>query len=193
MPTLLDDGPALTGGVVDPPSAAVELQALEIVEVVVAGIPDVIPIMPPPSNVDVEPALPEPDIATEEHAALPDGPSIVGLRPPGLSSTEPIGMPTGPTAESGEAIPIAGVAGAPTCAWLDPRWRSAAIATAIDRRTIVSLCPFRMGVHRGFECPGTTRGIPIPAGRGVILLRWTAHSSTQATRPLTCRFEGQGR
>jgi hypothetical protein len=112
------------------PLAVVELQALGIVEVVAAGFPDVIPLVPPPSKVDIElavpepdippskvdiePVIPEPDIPVEEHAAPPVEPSVMGLRPPELSSTEPIGIPAGPTAERGEAIPIAGKAGAPT-------------------------------------------------------------------------------
>jgi hypothetical protein len=175
MPTLLDDGPAVIDGVVDVPPAAVELQALDIVEVVAAGVPDVIPLVPPPSKVDIELAvpepdippskvdielaLPEPDIPVEEHAAPLVEPSVMGLRPPELSSTEPIGIPAGPTAERGEAIPIAGEAGAPTCARLGPLRRSGAIATAINRRAVASLCSFRIGVHRGFKCPGTRRGI----------------------------------
>jgi hypothetical protein len=191
MPTLLDDGPAVIDGVIDVPPAAVELQALDIAEVVAARFPDGIPLVPPPSKVDVEPALPEPDtppskvdiepalpepdiptptvdielalpepdIPVEEHAAPLVEPSVMGLRPPELSSTEPIGIPAGPTAERGEAIPIAGEAGAPTCARLGPLRRSGAIATAINRRAVASLCSFRIGVHRGFKCPGTRRGI----------------------------------
>jgi hypothetical protein len=191
MPALLDDGPAVIDGVVDMPPAAVELQALDIVEVVAARFPDVIPLVPPPSKVDVEPTLPEPgippskvdiepalpepdiptptvdiepvlpepDIPVEEHAAPPVEPSAMGLRPPELSSTEPMGTPAGPTAERGEATPIAGEAGAPTCARLGPLRRSAAIVTAINRRALASLCSFRMRVHRGFKCPRTLRGI----------------------------------
>jgi len=91
-----------------------------------------------------------------EHAALPVEPSVMGLRPPELSSTEPIGIPAGPTAERGEAIPIAGGAGAAaTCARPGPLRRSAVIVTAINRRAVASLCTLRMGVHRGFERPGT--------------------------------------
>jgi hypothetical protein len=256
MPTLLDDGPAVIDGVVDAPPAAVELQALDIGEAVVevgaARFPDVIPLMPPPSNVDiepafpepdippskvdiepaipepdipaptvdVEPAIPEPDIPTEEHAALPVEPSVMGLRPPGLSSTEPIGIPAGPTAERGEAIPIAGEAGAPTCARLGPLRRSAAIVKAINRRALASSCFFRITVHRGIKSPATLRGIwmNVPSssrsrrsaqqlgavcdaaaqhshstGRGVILRWWAAHSSTPVTLPLTARFASQGR
>jgi hypothetical protein len=187
MPTLLGDGPAVIDGVVDVPPAAVELQALEIVEVVAAILPDVIPLVPPPSKVDVEPALPEPgippskvdiepalselgipmptvdiepvltelDIPAEEHAALPAESSAIGLRPPELSSTEPIGTPAGPTAERGEAIPIAGKAGPPTCVRPGPLCRSAAIVTAINRRALAGSCSLRIGVHRGLKCLGT--------------------------------------
>jgi hypothetical protein len=190
MPTLLDDGPAVIDGVVDVPPAAVELQALDIVVVVAARFPDVIPLMPPPSKVDIEPALPEsdippsnvdiepalpkpdvpaptvdiepalpePDIPMAEHAALPVEPSVMGLRPPGLSSTEPIGIPAGPTAERGEAIPTVGGAGAAaTCARPGPLRRSAAIVVAINRRAAASLCSFRIGVGPGFKRPGTSR------------------------------------
>jgi hypothetical protein len=175
MPTLLDDGPAVIDGVVDVPPAAVELQALDIVEVVAARFSDVIPLVPPPSKadgepalpepdippskVDIEPVFPEPDIPMEEHAALPVVPSAMGLIPPELSSTEPIGTPAGPTAERGEAIPIAGETGAPTCARPGPLWRSAAIVTAINRRALASLCSVRIGVHRSFKCPRMLRDI----------------------------------
>jgi hypothetical protein len=252
MPTLLDDGPAVIDGVIDVPPAAVELQALDIAEVVAARFPDGIPLVPPPSKVDVEPALPEPDtppskvdiepalpepdiptptvdiepefpepdIPVEEHAALPVEPSAMGLKPPELSSTEPIGTPAGPTAARGEATPIAGEAGAPTCAGLGPLRRSAAIVKAINRRALASSFFFRITVHRGIKSPATLRGIwmNVPSssrsrrsaqqlgavcdaaaqhshstGRGVILRWWAAHSSTPVTLPLTARFASQGR
>jgi hypothetical protein len=164
----------------DSAPAAVVLQAPGIVEVVAARFPDTIAFIPPPSKVDIEPAIPAPDIPTptvdidpalpepdiptlaadidpvvweldiamEEHAAPPVAPSVVGLRPPGLSSTEPIGIPVGPTEPRGEVAPIAGIAGAPTCASPGSLRRNAAAVTAIRRHLVASPYSFRMGVHR---------------------------------------------
>ena len=183
-PILLDEGPAVIEGIVDAPEdsvpAVVALQAPGIVEVVAAKFPDAIAFVPPPSKVDIEPALPvpeiptptvdiepallEPDIPTpaadidptvweldsaiDGHAAPLVAPSVIGLRPPGLSSTEPIGIPVGPTEPRGEVAPIAGKAGAPTCASPGPLHRSAATVTAIRTRVVANLYSFRMSVHR---------------------------------------------
>jgi hypothetical protein len=181
-PTLLDDGPTATDGVADAPEdelpEAVEPQALDIVEGMVIGDPDIAPLMPPPSNEEIDPelpeldvptdpAIPEPAIPTPEHAALPMEPSGMGLRPPGLSSTAPIGTPTGPAeageepkSPRGEVIPIAGEAAVPTCARLAPLRKSAAIVTAINRRVTVSLFCFRIGAHHSFACLEGPLGLP---------------------------------
>jgi hypothetical protein len=201
MPTLLDDGPAVIEGAVDAPEgcapATAALQALGIVEVVAARFPDAIGFTPPPSKVDIEPALPIPDVPTptvdiepaptepdvpapaadiavwelgiamDGHAATPVAPSVIGLRPPGLSSTEPIGIPVGPTEPRGEVAPIAGNAGAPTCASPGLLSRSAASVMAIGTHVVANLYALGMGAHRSSfqndaghaldECPGVSR------------------------------------
>jgi hypothetical protein len=80
------------------------------------------PALPPPSKVEVDPAVPEPpipgvtfpvtDVPFVPQSELPAvEPSAPGLRPPGLSSVEPKGMPTWPTdpvPPSGDVVPIPG-------------------------------------------------------------------------------------
>jgi hypothetical protein len=129
---------------------------------------DIEPVLPAPDiptpTVDIEPALTEPDIPTpgsdidpvvwelgiaiEEHAAAPVAPSVAGLRPPGLSSTEPIGIPVGPTEPRGEVAPIAGITGAATCANPGPQRSNTAAVSAIRTRLVANLYSPRTSVHR---------------------------------------------
>jgi hypothetical protein len=101
------------------------------------------PTFPPPSKVELDPAVPEPPIPgvalpvtdvpfvpqSDVPVIAPSGP---GLRPPGSSSVEPKGMPTWPTdpVPIGDVMPIPGeavcdTAGAPP---------SNSVVAAIGRR-----------------------------------------------------------
>jgi len=80
------------------------------------------PTFPPPSKVELVPVIPEPltpgvtppvtDVPFVPQVEMPAvAPRDPGLRPPGLSSVEPKGIPTGPTGPvlpSGEVRPIPG-------------------------------------------------------------------------------------
>ena len=75
-------------------------------------------LMPAPSNVELEPLVAVPDMPVPAHGSiLAVGSSGAGLRPPGESSLEPSGIPTGPTPAvvpsmpRGDVAPIAGVVG----------------------------------------------------------------------------------
>jgi hypothetical protein len=82
--------------------------------------PDIAPLIPPPSKVELDPAVPEPPIvgtAVEDIPGVPHGdilavePSGAGLRPPGTSSVEPNGIPAGPAEPglpNGDVMPIPG-------------------------------------------------------------------------------------
>lgn len=115
----------------------------------------VVPPTPPPSKVErakVVPANSEGDARTPGARALvhPEldvitEPGVV--RPPGLSSTAPRGMPPGlrgePTPERGEVIPIGGVI-VLTCARHGPP-NKRAIAMAIGKFGIATSLLFRIG------------------------------------------------
>jgi hypothetical protein len=115
-----------------PDDEVVEVQLPNTVESVepVAEVPvadtvpfmDVVPFTPPPSKlekVEVNAAIPEADdVALGQPTPPPelnDGsePGVVGeidivvLKPPGLSSTEPKGIPVGATVVRGDVVPIA--------------------------------------------------------------------------------------
>jgi hypothetical protein len=124
---------------------------------------DVVPLTPPPSKpdkVEVNAVIADVDVGAVEQPAPPVGlnadsaPDIVGeveivvLKPPGLSSTEPRGMPVGPsvgaTVVRGDVAPIAGDVAVLTCAKLGPLGNSADIIVAIKRAVILGLWSFRM-------------------------------------------------
>jgi hypothetical protein len=80
--------------------------------------PIVFVFIPAPSKVEAEPVVPVPDTPVPEHVSvLTVGSSGAGLRPPGESSLEPSGIPTGPTDEvapntpRGDVAPMAGLIG----------------------------------------------------------------------------------
>ncbi|HEY2528828.1 MAG TPA: hypothetical protein VGJ20_12915 [Xanthobacteraceae bacterium] len=80
--------------------------------------PIVFVFMPAPSKVEAEPVVPVPDRPVPAHGSvLTVGSSGAGLRPPGVSSLEPSGIPTGPTDDvapstpKGDVAPMAGLAG----------------------------------------------------------------------------------
>ena len=114
IPTWLVDDPAALDGIAEVPKD----EALEPVE---PQVPDIdaadgevpgleVPIVPPPSYVDIDPGGPELNVSVLEHAALPVEPSGIGLVPPGLSSTAPIGIPDGPTRVRGDVTILGDVA-----------------------------------------------------------------------------------
>jgi hypothetical protein len=134
---------------------------------------EVVPPRPPPSKLEkakFSAVIPGLDVLRPEHPIVPGEPSVVGdivgvpdrvgemdvgtLKPPGLSSRDPKGMPVGPTVapgvripgipvgptvESGDVIPIAGVVVVLTCARLGPLGKTAAVVMAINKRAVVSL------------------------------------------------------
>ena len=80
--------------------------------------PIVFVFMPAPSNVEPDPLVAVPEMPVPAHGSvLAVGSSGVGLSPPGESSLEPSGIPTGPAADvvpgtpKGDVVPIAGVVG----------------------------------------------------------------------------------
>jgi len=83
---------------------------------------------PPPSKVELDPAVPGIPVAVTEIPFVPQSEVPVvelsgpGLSPPGSSSVEPKGMPTGPTEPlppSGDVMPIPGEAAEPVEATCD--------------------------------------------------------------------------
>jgi hypothetical protein len=117
------------------------------------AVPDpiVFVFMPAPSKVEAEPVAPLPDTPALVHGSvLANGSSGAGLRPPGESSFEPKGMPTGPTVDvmtpgmpKGEVTPIAGAVGVSgaICAKLPPQPKRSAVVAIINSRRIVIPLP----------------------------------------------------
>jgi hypothetical protein len=154
----------------DEPPVAIEPQPPDNVEGMGLDAADMAVPIPPPSKGEVEdpeadmptdPAIPTLDIPAPEHDALPSEPSGAGLRPPGLSSTAPIGMPTGPTGAPdvpapprGEVIPMAGKAEVSTCARLGPPEKKVAVVMAISKHVAPRLYCFRIGAHHRFRRSG---------------------------------------
>jgi hypothetical protein len=143
--------PVVAGVVPDavPPIGDVPPQAPDVADVPPLDVAEVACMLltPPPSKVDVELDPETPglvmvcvDEPTPRHAVVlvlrPSGP---GLRPPGMSSVEPNGIPTGPAAlfvpgtPNGDVVPIPGTA---VCAKLGPQ-PSQAVATAITKRRFI--------------------------------------------------------
>jgi hypothetical protein len=162
IPTLMDDGPASTDGVVGVADTALEVaepQMPDIEGVEVIDDPVVVALTPPPSKVDIDPALPELDtppsnvaidaplpaifVPVLEQAELPPETDIGELKPPGLSSTAPNGTPAGPAGARGE-VAMGGEA-VLTCAELGSAGRSVAVVMAMTKRAIVDLLWLRIG------------------------------------------------
>jgi hypothetical protein len=113
------------------------------------------PTFPPPSKVELDPAVPAIPVAVTDIPFVPQSevlvvePSGPGLSPPGSSSVEPKGMPTGPTEPalpSGDVMPIPGEAPEPveaTCEMAGaPPSNSIAAATDRRRRIYISIICF---------------------------------------------------
>lgn len=124
----------------------------------------VVPPTPPPSKLDrVESSavIADSDVGAVEHPAPPMELSgdtepavvvgeieIVVLKPPGLISTEPRGIPVGPTVVSGDVAPMAGGVAVITCAKLGPLGNSVETVMAISKPAIQGLWSFRIGITR---------------------------------------------
>jgi hypothetical protein len=108
------------------------------------------PTFPPPSKVELDPAVPAMPVAVMDVPFVPQSellvvePSGPGLSPPGSSSVEPRGMPTWPTEPvppSGDVIPIPGEAPGPVGATCDMAGAPASnsIAQAIGSRHFIDV------------------------------------------------------
>jgi hypothetical protein len=137
----VDSGEAMPVEDVVPDDA--EAQAPDVVAVPDVNVPDVIPVDPPPSKVELVPAvgdpviwevvLPEKDVpAPTQLELLAVEPSGIGLMPPGLISVAPSGIPiedpgeVDPGMPNGDVAPIAGV----FCAYPIPQLNDIAIRTS---------------------------------------------------------------
>lgn len=164
IPTRIDDDPVAVEGItgVDDDMPEDESQVPNTVASAgfAAEVPliDVVPLTPPPSKlekVDVNPAAAEPDVGTSEQPAPLVELNVVGeldvgeLKPPGLSSTAPSGMPVGAVAVRGDVVP-AGVT-VLTCARPGRLANSVDIVATTKRLAIASVCLFRIGSHRRFR------------------------------------------
>jgi hypothetical protein len=152
IPALAGAVPVAIGGKVD--ALAVDAQML--------GIGKSVDVGPPPSKVEVDPAVPS--VPVGEHVALPAlavTPRVAGPRPPGLTSTAPMGIPAGPAGavgvnglpagpggvrgEVGDGAKVAGT----LCARLGPPNERVAIVTAISKRPVGSLWSSRIEFTAG--------------------------------------------
>jgi hypothetical protein len=124
------------------------------------------PMFPPPSKVEPDAADPDIPVAIPEIPIVLQGevlvvePSASGLRPPGSSSVDPKGMPTGPTAPvpaSGEVTPIPGKT---VCAMAGAAQRIS-IAAAIGSRQRIQI------LHHLFQSSGMKHP-PLSASRAVV-------------------------
>ena len=116
---------------------------------VLPGMDAPVPIpIPPPSNVVVEPTIPEAGFPTAEPVMPEPGNPVVplgtGLSPGDASSVAPMGFPVGATDEpgvmpSGEVAPMLGVGLPipPTCAKAEPQLNSNADVVTIAKRVIM--------------------------------------------------------
>jgi hypothetical protein len=142
LPTVPSPNPA--AGVIAVPGEVPLVPVAAGLQVLATDEPD---IAPPPSKVELDPAIPVPDVVIPvlgPEIPLPDAvvpmlepavpaglahnvPPASGLIPPLLSSVAPSGMPTGPDGAlkfivpSGDVAPMPGVG--PTCAKLLPQPR----------------------------------------------------------------------
>jgi hypothetical protein len=139
-----DTGPIAVGDEADAAGPAKELP--------LAPQPlDAVPLVPPPSNSEVEPDMPVAELALVLpvlHGAPPsigDTPDVVGLRPGDASSIAPRGTPVGPTAvpgpmPRGDVMPSGDVvsgADPSTCAMAAPQLKPAAARAAAIKRIII--------------------------------------------------------
>jgi hypothetical protein len=108
------------------------------------------PTFPPPSKVEPDPAVPAIPVAVTDIPFVPQSevlvvePSGPGLSPPGSSSVEPKGMPTGPAEPvppKGDVIPIPGEAPGPVGAICDMAGAppSNSIAHAIGSKYLIDV------------------------------------------------------
>jgi hypothetical protein len=115
----------------------------------------VVPLTPPPSKLDkvessavmadsavgaVEQPTPLMELSGDVEPGVVAGAiEIVVLKPPGLSSTEPRGMPVGPTVVRGDVAPMAGGAAVVTCAKPGPLGNSVETVMAISKPATLNL------------------------------------------------------
>jgi hypothetical protein len=126
--------------------------------------PDAVPLMPPPSNIDIGADVPAVDDPVPEHVVLPviapigDTPDVIGLTPGDASSVAPMGMRVGATGEpgpmpSGDVMPSGEEPGEtlmpPTCAKAEPQPKRTAAVVAIIKRVIVGSIS---SLHRASWC-----------------------------------------
>jgi hypothetical protein len=153
LPTVPSPNPA--AGVIAVPGEVPLVPVAAGLQVLATDEPD---IAPPPSKVELDPAIPVPDVVIpvlgpEIPAGLAHNvPPASGLIPPLLSSVAPSGMPTGPDGAlkfivpSGDVAPMPGVG--PTCAKLLPQPRRKMIPVMVRACRIeassVSATPGRM-------------------------------------------------
>lgn len=184
IPTRVADDPVAVSGIAGAPEDEAQLpntgESVEPAAEVPVGVDmvpfmDVVPLTPPPSKSDkvesnaviadadvgaVEQPVPLVELSADSEPDVDNPPVVVGeieivvLKPPGLSSTEPRGMPVGPTVVRGDVVPIAGGVPVVTCARLGPLGNNADTAMAINRAVILSLWSFRIGFHRAFTSLG---------------------------------------
>jgi hypothetical protein len=162
--------PATVPGVVGtvpaavPPAGDVPPQAPDVADVPLLVVDELpcMPLTPPPSKVDggLDPETPVPvmvwvDEPTPRQAVVlvmrPSGP---GLRPPGMSSVEPNGIPTGPAGllvpgtPNGDVVPMPGTT---VCAKLAPQ-PNQAVAIAIVRRRFIKPPSSLIGLVCSRQC-----------------------------------------
>jgi hypothetical protein len=144
----LDSGDAVPDDEIVPDDVGAHV--VDDVVVPESGIVGASAVDPPPSNVELVPAVPVPvgpgaaipgndEPVPMQFEPLPVAPIGAGLRPPGSSSVAPKGIPVGelgelePRVPNGDVVPIAGMPGR-LCARLGPQLTRIATATTANRR-----------------------------------------------------------
>jgi hypothetical protein len=161
LPLPMLPSPSPAAGVIAVPDAVPPVPVAAGLQVLAIDEPD---IVPPPSKVELDPAMPVPDViipVLDPEIPLPDVvipvlepaipvldvavpahnvPPASGLSPPVLSSVAPSGMPMGPDGAlkfivpSGDVAPMPGVG--PTCAKLLPQPRRKMTPVMVRARSI---------------------------------------------------------